>query len=240
MKHLAEVLHIHKGITAFVGGGGKTSTIYELAKELSTQGHRVIVTTTTKMYIPRLDQVETLLIHPTVDEIKKAFLSFCCIGIGGRVHEPKILGVTEEALDQMKELADYILVEADGSKRLPIKVPGKYEPVIPKVADHVVAVVGMSGLGQKLEDCCFRKEEAMTLLGVNETHVINKEDLIKVITSSNGLRKGVESKRFSVLLNQMDVVNDKNLSKYMVSEMRKNEMNQVVLASLKEKRWWQE
>lgn len=240
MKHLAEVLHIHKGVSAFVGGGGKTSTIYELAHELSTKGYRVIVTTTTKMYIPRLDQVETLLIHPTIDEIKKAFLTHYCIGIGGDVQESKILGVTEEALKQMKELADYVLVEADGSKRLPIKVPGQNEPVIPKVADHVIALVGMSGLGQKLEDCCFRKEETMALLDVNEAHVINKEELVAIITSSNGLKKGIESKSFTVLLNQMDVINDKNLSKYMVSELKKNQINQVVLASLKEKRWWEE
>ena len=240
MKHLAEVLRICKGVTAFVGGGGKTSAIYELAKELSTQGYRVIVTTTTKMYIPRLDQVETLLIHPTIDDIKEAFFSSCCIGIGGGVQDSKILGVTEEALKRMKELADYILVEADGSKRLPIKVPGKYEPVIPNEAEHVIAVVGMSGLGQNLEDCCFRKEETMTLLGVNETHVISEEDLVKIITSSNGLQKGIENKRVTVLLNQMDTINDKNLSKYMVSEIKKNKIDQVVLASLREKRWWRE
>ena len=240
MRKLAEVLEIHKGVTAFVGGGGKTSTIYELAQELSTQGFRVIVTTTTKMYIPKPDQVQALLLNPTVDKIKEAFQHFDCIGIGGGVQESKIVGITQEELEKMKEVADYVLVEADGAKCLPIKIPGSHEPVIPIGVDYVVAVVGMSGMGQKLEDCCFRKEEAMTLLDVDEVHTINKDDLVKIIISSNGLRKDVENRRFAVLLNQMDVIKDKNIGTYIASEVLKNKIDKVVLASLKEKRWWQE
>lgn len=41
-----------KMIISFVGGGGKTSSIYELGSELSKLGKKVIITTTTHMQMP--------------------------------------------------------------------------------------------------------------------------------------------------------------------------------------------
>ncbi len=35
-----------------VGAGGKTTLIYRLAEELKEKGFRVLITTTTKMYVP--------------------------------------------------------------------------------------------------------------------------------------------------------------------------------------------
>ena len=52
---LYEALEINieeKNIISFVGGGGKTTSIYTLAKELSKLGKKVVVTTTTHMHMP--------------------------------------------------------------------------------------------------------------------------------------------------------------------------------------------
>ena len=238
MEKLSDLIDIQKGVTAFVGGGGKTSAIYQLAKELSTKGGRVIVTTTTKMYVPKSTQVQSLLLAPTIDQIKDALDCLNCIGIGGGILEDKIIGVTEDNIEDMKSVADYVLVEADGAKHLPVKVPGINEPVIPKGADQVVAVVGMSALGQKIENCCFRKEQVMDLLGVDEGHRLETRDLVKIISSCDGLRKGVGSRRFVLLLNQMDTLKDETLVRCIPIQMMKHEIDQVVLASLQEKRWW--
>ena len=43
---------------------------------------------------------------------------------------------------QAMELSDLVLVEADGSKRLPCKVPADHEPVLLPESDIVVAVLG--------------------------------------------------------------------------------------------------
>ena len=42
------------------------------------------------------------------------------------------------------ELSDLVLIEADGSKRLPCKVPADHEPVLLPESDIVVAVLGLS------------------------------------------------------------------------------------------------
>ena len=54
----ASELGVDKGsIVAFVGGGGKTSLMYALARQLHSSNLRVLCTTTTKMMAPRVPAV---------------------------------------------------------------------------------------------------------------------------------------------------------------------------------------
>ena len=55
-----------------------------------------------------------------------------------------------------------------------MKVPGPAEPVIPGDTDLILCVYGLKALGQKGEKCCFRMEQAKTLLG--ESFSLDKED----------------------------------------------------------------
>lgn len=48
---LRELLEIGPGLTALIGGGGKTTLMYHLASELRQQG-TVLVCTTTKIWPP--------------------------------------------------------------------------------------------------------------------------------------------------------------------------------------------
>ena len=50
-----------------VGAGGKTSLLYELAEDYRQEGKRVLLTTTTKMYLPEKDGV----LDGTAKEIKE-------------------------------------------------------------------------------------------------------------------------------------------------------------------------
>ena len=54
---IAPLLHVGRGVTAIIGGGGKTTLMETLAGELSKKG-KVIITTTTHIYRP--EQYETL------------------------------------------------------------------------------------------------------------------------------------------------------------------------------------
>lgn len=49
-----------------------------------------------------------------------------------------------------------VLVEADGSKRMPLKMPRQGEPVLPETCDFLVTVAGLSALGQSWEQVCHR------------------------------------------------------------------------------------
>ena len=55
-----------------------------------------------------------------------------------------------------KQMADFVLVEADGSKRLPGKAHGRNEPQIPKESQRTVLVFGASALHKPISEVIHR------------------------------------------------------------------------------------
>ena len=128
-------------ILAFVGAGGKTTGLYALAGELAADGARVLVTTTTMMYDPAgeggrgLAGVEVIpelaLDADRVSASAVASLEHALVRIGARAAPGRVLMVASEnagrrGQDQGRRTGapwaigpvfDYILVEADGSRR---------------------------------------------------------------------------------------------------------------------------
>ena len=155
-------------VVSVTGAGGKTSLIWRLAEELREIGKRVIVTTTTHMaWEDGRDWVEARtengrLAGETLEQIGGLLARKRCVFTGRRAGE-KIAGVLPEDgdcqwVEQLSALADVVLVEADGSRRHPVKVPAPWEPVIPPCTTLVAAVAGLSCLGQSPQACCHRAE----------------------------------------------------------------------------------
>lgn len=187
-------------VIAVVGGGGKTTLIYELAKELAANGKQVIITTTTHM------------MKPLAEEEQKGIR---IIGIPCEEEPEKIKGLPESEYQKLKEQCDVLLVEADGSKKKPLKVPAEHEPVIPKDAKLVIGIAGASAIGQTIELCCHRKEQVSEVLGVGKAHVITEEDVAAILKSSQGQRKNVTGE-YRMVIGQADLLNEnqkENLSK---------------------------
>ena len=97
-----------------------------------------------------------------------------------------------------------VLLEADGAKRMPCKVPAAHEPVLLPESDIVLAVAGLSALGRPLREVCFRLEQACALLGTAPETLLTPELLARLLASEQGGRKLVGNRRFSVVLNQAD------------------------------------
>jgi len=58
----------------------------------------------------------------------------------------------------LEQMADYVLVEADGSKRLPGKAHGRNEPEIPKESQRTVLVFGAFALHKPISEVIHRVE----------------------------------------------------------------------------------
>lgn len=58
----------------------------------------------------------------------------------------------------LEKMADYVLVEADGSKRLPGKAHGQNEPQIPRESQRTILVFGASALHNPISDVIHRVE----------------------------------------------------------------------------------
>lgn len=204
-----------KQVISFVGGGGKTSLIYRLGEELSKLGKKVIVTTTTHMFMPEknvvltgkkedivnLLEIESLITVGIIDKEKNA-------GLKG-IHEvkeetvKKISGLSSNIAEKLIELADFVLVEADGSKRLPLKVPAKHEPVILNGSNLVIGVCGIDAIGKTIGETCHRSDLVANFFNVNINHIVTESDIARILLSDKGQKKDVKCD-YKVIINKVD------------------------------------
>ena len=183
---------------AITGAGGKTSLLYALAERSAAKGMRVVVSTTTHIFQPAedyaYDRIEALKLWK---QGRFAVVGTPCEG--GKLESPG-----EEELAFWDENADLLLLEADGSKHLPLKVPASHEPVVPAACRNLIGVLGMDAWRKSLQDVCFRSQLACELLQQGPEHEISLDDLAIIGSSPMGLAKESEGRRFSVVLNKCE------------------------------------
>ncbi|WP_367942415.1 selenium cofactor biosynthesis protein YqeC [Enterocloster citroniae] len=147
-------------VMAVTGAGGKTSFIRRLAWEGASLGRRVLVTTTTHMARPEHLGVFTQQVRDV-----KSMLDRESVAVAGRLTgEGKISSLEPDFYESICPEADLVLVEADGSKRLPLKVPRPGEPVIPGNTDMILCVSGLTALGFPAADRCCRLDFALEIM----------------------------------------------------------------------------
>ncbi|MDO4460483.1 MAG: selenium cofactor biosynthesis protein YqeC, partial [Clostridia bacterium] len=163
-------------IYSVVGSGGKTTLIKNMAEKFRAEGKKVFVTTTTRMLIEEncvlTDDAKTI-----IEELNRTGYAMAGVKEG-----EKIRALSPEIFKEVSAYADVTLVEADGSKHLPLKFPNGTEPVIPENADEIIIVCGLNAIGQKLKDVCHRPELVKACLGADDETVINHTHIQKLVT----------------------------------------------------------
>ena len=86
---LVEALGLPKGsIVALVGGGGKTTTLFRLARECTREGCRVLATTTARMKMEELAEMRDVLLWDERDATGETWRSH-------RAHSPSGRGAPD-------------------------------------------------------------------------------------------------------------------------------------------------
>ncbi len=206
--NLRKALRIDQPVClAIVGAGGKTSALFRLARELPPP---VILTTTTHIGVWQAQEgnrwVRGLDSLAELDAVE----SGVTIVTGDEIHNDRVSGLVAEDLDRLHGLAEQsgwnLLIEADGSKRLPLKAPGEYEPVIPGWVKTVIVVAGLTGLGKPCNNAYIHRAEIFARLsGLQPDQPVGEEALVRVLCDPQGGLKGIpKNARKVVLLNQAD------------------------------------
>ena len=148
------------GVVSLVGAGGKTSLMFRLARELAASGRTVLSTTTTHLFFPSRPQSPVTLVTETLSEFLAragaALQNHCHVSAGTR-HLPdtgKLKGFAAPMIDEIRQagLFDWIIVEADGARQLPVKASDVHEPVIPSATTAIVHVTGLDALNTPADD----------------------------------------------------------------------------------------
>ena len=156
---LAELLSVRPGVTSVIGSGGKTSLLAVLAHELP--GTVVLTTTTHILPFPDVP----LVASADVDDVQAALAESRVVCVGSQAEKNGKLVTPELDIDALASLADYVLVEADGARRLPLKAHAAWEPVIPACSGRTILVLGASGLGHPVREKVHRPELFYELAG---------------------------------------------------------------------------
>ena len=228
-QDLIAALEPPRGVIALVGGGGKTTLMLRLARELAQSGARVIVTTTTHIFPP--EGIPTS--NPATVEAAKKALAQDNLGCFGTPTEQGKLSAPSLSIDDIEPLADYVLVEADGAKHLPLKAPAEHEPVISNETRLVIAVAGLDGAGKAIRDTAFRSALYAALCNKMEQDTVTPRDIARVLAHENGQRRSVPlSARFAVLLNKADDAALRNTARQIAGELAQYPVERVVIAAL--------
>ncbi len=159
---LLQWLELKPGITTIIGSGGKTTLLRTLGTQLRAQGFRVLLCTTTKIY-PFSDI--PCITEGTEETLAKALAQHGLVCTGTPIPELGKLTTPELPFDILAKLADFVLVEGDGSAGLPLKAHLSHEPVIPPGTNQVICVVGLSGLNGEVQNVVHRPERFAVLSG---------------------------------------------------------------------------
>lgn len=203
---LAQALEITPGVTALIGGGGKTTLLYALAQELRQCG-RVIVCTSTRIYPP---QTLTCVLHADEAQIAAAVSRGEPVCVAATAENGK-LKAPEISFDRLRALADFVLVEADGSKGLPLKAHDVHEPVIPPQTEQIICLVGAEGFGKRIRQVAHRPQLYAERLGVSTDTVVTPE------LAAQFLR--LEQLHTRVLVNQCDTPQTRLLARSFAEQM---------------------
>ncbi len=221
-------------IVAAVGGGGKTSLLRALARECAGAGWRpVIMTTTTHILAPDEgtlllggaaslnNQIDRQCRHlPEIITLARARTGEVPVP-GGEMPVPggevpvsgspgetkmKLRGFFPAEPAFFRREGGALLVEADGSRGLPIKAPGPDEPVIPPETDIVLGVVGLDALGAPIdEEHVFRPERLAEVVGLAPGSTVDAAAIGRLAAHPEGLFRGAPAgaRRF-IILNKSD------------------------------------
>lgn len=198
---------------ALVGAGGKTTALFQLARELPPP---VVVTTSTHLgsWQVRFADRHAVILRPEDIDRFAGQIEGVTLFTGPVAGENRLSGLDarllEAVYDQAERLLFHVLVESDGSRQRPLKAPAEHEPATPDWVENVVVVAGLSGLGKPLDsETVHRPELFAALSGLEPGAPVTEEGLARLLMHPMGGLKNIPAGvRRILLLNQADAAED--------------------------------
>jgi probable selenium-dependent hydroxylase accessory protein YqeC len=236
-----------EGVVSLVGAGGKTTLMFKLAHEIAKKSQPVLTTTTTKIVAPVGDQSSCLIVSDSAETLvskAKDLLNKHNVHItaaaGQLQAEEKLIGLPPETIDEICEtkLFRWIIVEADGAARKPLKAPAEHEPVIPETTSRVVGIAGLSGVGKPLTDkWIHRPERFEEITGLAAGAAVTEAAVGDIFIHEKGIFKGAPAQALRIaFLNQADVPGACEVAKTiagLLSNIERTGLKRIVIGQTK-------
>lgn len=244
---LVEALELRRReCVALVGAGGKTSMLLGLGGALVKKGARVVITTTTRVGREEAARAPSLVFLSKGKywrkELSRELDDHGLVFVAGHYCESsKIKGIAPERVDELSQFSfvDYLIVEADGASRRPIKAPGPWEPVIPTSTTTIVGMVGADALGARVDETLvFRVGAFCSVTGAHLGETITPLMVAHLFLKKGGIFRGSpRGGRQVAFLNKTDLLTDPRpaheWAEIVVSS--KESMDRAIVGSIKDR-----
>ena len=240
---LAEALGIGAAdAVALVGGGGKTTAMFRLAREIVERGERALTTTTTHIFAA---QIALAPAHVAAGEATPETLA-AELAAHGHV---LVIGATDQATGRAAGISPELfgrlrawcpgvccLNEADGARMRPFKAPADHEPAIPLETTLVVPVVGADVYGKPLDSAHVHRPEVVSRLGGAPLGTIVTPEMVArvLMHHEGGLKNAPAGARVVALINKVEALADREHAQATAELLlREPRIESVVLASVR-------
>jgi probable selenium-dependent hydroxylase accessory protein YqeC len=234
---LYKALSIVRGdVVAFVGAGGKSSAILQAARELQEAGVKVLVAPTTKMFVSEAKKIGPILTSEDRDELHSRTAEVlaeegAAVAGSSILSKNRVGGVEPAWIPALTPEVGVTLVEADGSRRRPLKGTAEHEPLLPEGTTLAVAVGSIRALGKPVnEESVHRPEVFSDLTGISSGHTINAEAFARALLA--GLWTIPDNARRVALLADVEPGRSMSDAAVVAHELWRGGVRKVVLSSL--------
>lgn len=202
---------------AITGGGGKTTLMFALVSALAERG-RAVAATTTKIAAPGEGEGGELFVGSCGEAAVKITAMPCrgALTIAGERRGAKLHGFTPDELCGVlkRGCADWIVVEADGSRNLPLKAYEQWEPPVPELSSLQFVVVGAEAFTEPFGgDTVFRPELLEQRFKLGRGEIIGIRQMARILSDRDGyLKNSPPQARRVLLINKADLLGEKQIS----------------------------
>lgn len=214
-------------VISIIGSGGKTSLLRYLAR--SSAPEKILTATTTKMGYPQADDYDYFLADP-ISELP-ARPGITMVGKVTKTPERTKLSMSESPLFRQSFSAfDKVILEADGSKQLPLKGWADFEPVVLAETTLTIGIVPITSLGRLTDDQNIHRLPLylkMVDAGVGEP--IQITHLLQMIEHPKGLFAKAKGKKV-LYLNHVDTPKQLELAEKLTRDLQ-NTVDKVIAGS---------
>ncbi|MCI6603734.1 MAG: putative selenium-dependent hydroxylase accessory protein YqeC [Clostridiales bacterium] len=239
-----------KTAIGLIGSGGKTTLLHLLAHQAADKGFLTFAGTTTHLafegsFLTSFGDVRKVLLEQQKTRCQRQLTRspvFAAAIADGYAH--KLSSFTSDENGEIYQLSEVSLWEADGSKRLPLKVPRDTEPCLESWFSDLVLIVGLAAAGQPLGQVCHCFEllqkscpdlsaetsvDAKVLAEVLRSGYLRRADLFGSMKSE----ATVKPRRVHLLFNHCDTREELKLAEATAALLPAEAFSGIYAASLK-------
>jgi molybdenum cofactor cytidylyltransferase len=229
-------------IISFVGAGGKTTALFQLARDLLRNPEAsVLVTATSHLGVWQTKFSDHHIIATESSDLKELPAKGIIL-LTGEIQNDRTNPVNKTALDWLRENSQTynipLLIEADGARQKSLKAPASHEPPIPEFSNTVIVLAGLQSLGKALtDDHVHRADIFSQLSGLQINQPITSDAILHVLNHSQGGLKNILSiARRVAFLNQADTAELQSIGGNMAHELLA-QYDSVIVGALKDKKF---